>query len=139
MRKILLSGVALSAMLTALAAPLPATAQVNGYVSINVGPPPLRVERMPPPRRGYAWVPGYWDWRGQRHVWIAGNWVRERPGYYYDQPRWVAQNGGWVLQRGHWARGDRDRDGIPNRRDRDRDGDGVPNRYDQRPDNPNRR
>jgi WXXGXW repeat (2 copies) len=139
MRKILLSGVALSAMLTVLAAPLPAAAQVNGYVSINVGPPALRVERMPPPRRGYAWVPGYWDWRGKRHVWVAGNWVRERPGYYYEQPRWVAQNGGWVLQRGHWARGDRDRDGIPNRRDRDRDGDGVPNRYDQRPDNPNRR
>lgn len=32
----------------------------------------------------------------------------------------------------------RDRDGIPNRRDRDRDGDGVPNRYDTRPDNPYR-
>ncbi|MGQ0525201.1 MAG: hypothetical protein ACT4P8_16270 [Betaproteobacteria bacterium] len=31
---------------------------------------------------------------------------------------------------------DRDRDGIPDRRDRDRDGDGVPNRYDRRPDNP---
>lgn len=33
---------------------------------------------------------------------------------------------------------DRDRDGIPDRRDRDRDGDGVPNRYDRRPDNPYR-
>ncbi len=33
---------------------------------------------------------------------------------------------------------DRDRDGIPNRRDRDRDGDGVPNRNDSRPDNPYR-
>ena len=32
------------------------------------------------------------------------------------------------LERGQWARGDRDRDGIPNRRDGD--GDGVPNRYD---------
>jgi hypothetical protein len=31
---------------------------------------------------------------------------------------------------------DRDRDGIPNRRDRDRDGDRVPNRYDRSPDNP---
>ena len=35
-------------------------------------------------------------------------------------------------------RGDRDRDGIPNRMDRDRDGDGVPNRYDRRPDDPRR-
>ena len=151
-RKALLSGVALSALLTALASPLPASARTDAYVSINIGPPPLRVERTPPPRRGYVWVPGYWDWRGQRHVWVGGTWVRERPGYYYDRPHWVSQNGRWVLQRGGWARGDRDRDGIPNRydrdrdndgvsnrRDRDRDGDGVPNRWDQRPDNPNRR
>ena len=33
-------------------------------------------------------------------------------------------------------RGDRDRDGIPNRVDRDRDGDGVPNRLDRRPNDP---
>ena len=35
-------------------------------------------------------------------------------------------------------RGDRDRDGVPNRVDRDRDGDGVPNRRDRRPDDPRR-
>lgn len=37
------------------------------------------------------------------------------------------------------GRGDRDRDGIPNRFDRDRDGDGVPNRQDRRPGNPRQR
>jgi hypothetical protein len=36
------------------------------------------------------------------------------------------------------GRGDRDRDGVPNRADRDRDGDGVRNRDDRRPNNPNR-
>ena len=36
------------------------------------------------------------------------------------------------------ARGDRDRDGIPNRADRDRDGDGVRNSQDRRPDDPRR-
>ena len=36
------------------------------------------------------------------------------------------------------ARGDRDRDGIPNRVDRDRDGDGVRNSQDRRPDDPRR-
>ncbi len=36
------------------------------------------------------------------------------------------------------ARGDRDRDGIPDRADRDRDGDGVRNRQDRRPDDPRR-
>jgi hypothetical protein len=35
-------------------------------------------------------------------------------------------------------RGDRDRDGIPDRADRDRDGDGVRNRDDRRPDDPRR-
>lgn len=33
---------------------------------------------------------------------------------------------------------DRDRDGIPNSRDRDRDGDGVRNSQDRRPDDPRR-
>jgi hypothetical protein len=37
-----------------------------------------------------------------------------------------------------YYRGDRDRDGVPNRVDRDRDGDGVPNRVDRRPDDPRR-
>ncbi|WP_265942443.1 hypothetical protein [Dechloromonas sp. A34] len=35
-------------------------------------------------------------------------------------------------------RGDRDRDGVPNRVDRDRDNDGVPNRHDSRPNDPRR-
>lgn len=35
-------------------------------------------------------------------------------------------------------RGDRDRDGVPNRVDRDRDGDGVRNTQDRRPDDPRR-
>ena len=83
-----------------------------------------------------AWVPGHWEWRGHRHVWMQGYWVKARPGYHYREPRWVEHGGRWNMQPGGW---DRDGDGIPNRRDRDRDGDGVPNRYDQRPDNPYRR
>ena len=35
-------------------------------------------------------------------------------------------------------RGDRDRDGVPNRADRDRDGDGVRNQDDRRPNDPRR-
>ena len=35
-------------------------------------------------------------------------------------------------------RGDRDRDGVPNRMDRDRDGDGVTNRQDRYPNDPRR-
>ncbi|HTE15042.1 MAG TPA: hypothetical protein VK642_08180 [Burkholderiales bacterium] len=36
------------------------------------------------------------------------------------------------------VRGDRDRDGVPNRVDRDRDGDGVRNSQDRRPNDPRR-
>ena len=109
-------------------------------VSITVAPPEMRHESVPAPRRGYDWRPGYWNWSGNRnrHQWVAGSWVRSRPGYFYMQPAWVERGGRWQQQRGAWARGDRDRDGVPNRMDRDRDGDGVRNQMDRAPDNPRR-
>jgi hypothetical protein len=72
--------------------------------------------------------------------------------YFYDNDRWRYANsraGPWVdLPRTHYPREtrfqgrqyrrDRDRDGVPDRRDGDRDGDGVPNRRDSAPDNPRR-
>lgn len=76
---------------------------------------------IPRHRPGYVWQEGYWDWRGRQRVWVRGHWVRER------YARWDNRRG---------PRGDRDRDGIPNRYDRDRDNDGVPNRFDDRPNNP---
>ena len=95
-------------------------------VDIRIGPPPPRVEVVPAPRRGYVWVPGYWGWRGNRHYWVGGTWVRERPGYVYAHPGGVQEGDHWRFNRGAWNRGDRDRDGVPNR-------------FDRHPDNPNRR
>ena len=118
----------------------PSAAQVG--VTINIGPPALRYEAVPAPRRGYDWAPGFWVWRPnrQRHNWVAGSWMRSRPGYIYQQPNWVENGGRWQHRRGAWAHRDidRDGDGIRNRNDRDRDGDGVPNRRDNAPDNPRR-
>jgi WXXGXW repeat (2 copies) len=119
-RRNLLAALACSVAPFALA---PAIAQVN--VRVNVGPPPPRREAVPPPRRGYTWVPGHWDWNGRRHTWVAGTWIRARPGYAYAQPRWIERDGRWEMRRGYWRRGDRD-------------GDGVPNRNDRAPDNPRR-
>ena len=113
-----------------------ATAQAASVVYVQIGPPPMREEIIPAPRRGYAWAPGYWRWHNQQHVWVNGNWVRERPGYRYITPQWQENNGRWNMRSGRW---DRDHDGIPNRVDRDRDGDGVPNRVDRRPNDPTRR
>lgn len=107
-------------------------------IYVQIAPPAPRYEPVPAPRVGHIWVPGYWDWRSDRHVWVSGTYVIERPGYYYERSRWVERDGRWHLQRGDWRRGDRDHDGIPNRYDRDRDGDGVPNSYDRQPDNPRR-
>lgn len=139
-------------------AALPAAAAVDVYV--DVAPPAPRYEVIPAPRDGFAWQPGYWEWRNGRHVWVRGRWIRERPGMYWHPSRWVQYpDGRWYLERGRWDRqrfaenrwddrrfrgrgmnpeGDRDRDGIPNMHDRDRDGDGVPNRFDERPNNPYR-
>ena len=91
-------------------------------LSVQIGPPPLRHEIIPAHRRGYIWVPGYWNWRGHRHVWVAGSWVRERRGYIYQPHRWEQRGNGWYFNRGRW----------------DRDGDGIPDRRDRHPNNPTR-
>lgn len=83
---------------------------------------------MPASRAGYLWTPGYWGWRGNRHYWVNGAWVRERRGYVYSHLGWVQEGDHWRFNRGTWARGGGDRDR-----------DGVPNRFDRHPDNPNRR
>ncbi|MEO8279782.1 MAG: hypothetical protein ABI564_08830 [Ideonella sp.] len=141
-KKAWLSGLALAAAVGGFSTS--SVAGVNAQIAINVGPPPMRQELRPTPRRGMVWTPGFWNWQGNRHVWVQGHWVRERVGYRWVEPNWVSHNGRWILVQGYWAngrvgpRGDRDHDGVRNRNDRDRDGDGVPNRRDRHPDNPRR-
>ena len=133
-RKILFAAV-LGASLGGIAT----TAAAAPAIYVQIAPPEPRYEAVPAPRHGHVWAPGYWDWRGNRHQWHAGSWQRERPGYNYQESKWVQHdNGRWSREQGRWARGDRDRDGIPNRADRDRDGDGVPTHRDRHPDNPRR-
>ena len=53
---------------------VPTTAQAQPAIVIQTPPPPPRVERVPPPRRGYVWAPGHYEWRrrppcvGARHL-----------------------------------------------------------------------
>ncbi len=122
MLKKLLIATAVAGSLGSIAVPAAAA------VYVQVAPPAPRVEVVPAPRPGYTWVNGFWDWRGNRHVWVAGHWVRERPGYAYMEPRWVERDGRWYMERRGWERSAR----------RDNDGDGVPNRFDSRPNNPYR-
>ncbi|TQK03888.1 YXWGXW repeat-containing protein [Herbaspirillum sp. SJZ130] len=119
MRKIIFASLI---AIASAASVLPAVAQAQVSVSINIGPPPLRVEPLPPPRHGYIWAPGYWDWNGHDHVWREGRWMRERSGYSYAQPVWRQGPNGWVLDRGGWR-------GNPHRHD---DGERRPGRGNDR-------
>ncbi len=121
----MLRTVLVAAMLAASLGGVATPAAAYTVIYVREAPPPLRVETIPDARRGYAWVPGYWNWRGERHVWVKGAWMRDRSGYRYDAPRWHEHDGRWVQERGRWSRNDRD-------------GDGVPNRLDRQPDNPRR-
>jgi hypothetical protein len=122
-RKSLLLGCCL-ASLGGISVPMTASAETG--VFFNIAPPPVRHEAIPAPRRGYMWSPGYWNANGNRHVWQAGHWQRERPGYHFTQPTWTQRDNRWRLERGHWDKGDRDGDGVPNRQDR---APNNPNRY----------
>lgn len=98
----------------------------RAHSRVLVGPPAAPVEIVPAPRVGFVWLPGYWDWRHGHHYWVAGRYVRPRPGFVYEPARWVEYGGRWRYTRPEWRAWGRDRDGVPDRHDR-------------HPDNPYRR
>jgi hypothetical protein len=93
----LLAAVAASASMTAVA-------RTNVELNIGIGPPPLIVEEVPPPRVGYAWAPGYWGWNGHKHVWHNGYWMHGRPGYVWAPHRWEQRGDRWYFSGGRWER-----------------------------------
>ena len=103
MYRALLLGAWLTAGTVTLA---PAVSRAAPAISVEIGPPPPpRTEVVPPPRRGFVWAPGYWAWRGHRHVWVRGRWMRVRPGYRYMPPRWrEGPHGHWHFSAGYWGR-----------------------------------
>ena len=93
----------LASAVAAAAVASPAMARDSVAFSINVGPPPPRVEYVPPPRTGYVWAPGYWNWNGHKHVWVNGRYMRGHPHQRWNPDRWEARNGHYELHRGHWS------------------------------------
>jgi hypothetical protein len=100
-RRSLVSALALPLVAAALCAgnSLPARAAL---IEIEVAPPALRIETVPPPRVGFVWVPGYWRWEGHRHVWEEGRWIKERRGRHWVPARWVPAGGHYRFEEGHW-------------------------------------
>ena len=83
---------------------LPGVASAAVGITIDVAPPPPRVEAPPPPRMGFMWAPGFWDYRGHDHVWVPGHYVQERRGYHWVPDRWDQAGPHWRRVPGHWER-----------------------------------
>ena len=65
-------------------------------------PPAPVVEVVPAPRVGFVWAPGFWEWRGGRHFWVTGHYIRHRPGFVYEPGRWADHGGRWAYTRPGW-------------------------------------
>jgi hypothetical protein len=74
-------------------------------VEVQMAPPAARVEvQSPRPAGGnYNWVPGYWAWRRNQHVWVAGHWAMPpQQGMVWEPARWAQRGPRWVFVEGHW-------------------------------------
>jgi len=107
MKARLVAFIAVCGLLTAngmMVAIPPAAAQVSAEIVIGRAPPPPRAEVVPGPRPGWVWEPGVWVWNGHEHVWRAGHWIHERPGWHRVPAEWVQGPNGWRFVPAHWAR-----------------------------------
>jgi hypothetical protein len=48
------------------------------------------------------WVPGEWEWRDGRYVYINGYWARPRGGHVYVAGHWQPIRHGYRWVHGHW-------------------------------------
>jgi WXXGXW repeat (2 copies) len=91
-------------LVAASAIALPAISTAGVLIDVDIAPPAALVEVVPPPRVGYVWAPGFWEWRDGRHVWVGGHWIGERRGYHWVPDHWDPVGGRWHHERGHWER-----------------------------------
>jgi hypothetical protein len=68
----------------------------------NTPPPVPRIEHQPPPRDGYVWAPGHWEWNGRFFNWISGSWIQERRKSQWMADHWEQIGNQWHYVRGYW-------------------------------------
>jgi hypothetical protein len=71
---------------------------------VEAPPPQPLVEVRPAlPFPGAIWIPGFWNWNGNRHVWVGGRYSARPAGYGWEENRWERRGDGhWVHRPGHW-------------------------------------
>jgi hypothetical protein len=94
----------LGLMLTALLSGVASIASAAVNLDVLIAPPAPRVVVVPPPRVGYVWAPGYWQWNGKHHVWVEGRWLHERHGYHWVPEHWDGRGEHWHFEPRHWVR-----------------------------------
>jgi hypothetical protein len=99
MRKLIVAGMVAAAL---AGVSIPAAARSNVDLFVNIGPPPPVVEVVAAPRVGFVWVPGFWEWRHGRHIWVGGHYIRHRHGFVYEPARWIERDGRWGYVRPGW-------------------------------------
>ena len=80
---------------------LAADAQDVEYYS----PPPASLEQGPTtaaPTTDAFWVPGTWNWQGDRYAWMSGYWTTARQGWVWTPTSYSWTPRGYVRVNGYW-------------------------------------
>lgn len=96
-----LRGLLLAAFMVAGAA-VPALAQIT--FQIHIAPPTPLYEAVPMQAPGYLWVPGYWAWNNDQHIWVRGRSIMQRSGYRWEADRWEQRGQVYYRHPGRWER-----------------------------------
>ncbi len=72
------------------------------YASPIAAPPAIRRERRPP-RVGYVFVAGHWEWKKKKWKWVPGHHEAVRTGYVWRDPKWELRDGVWIMMPGEWV------------------------------------
>lgn len=89
---------------TAAFAPAPAPAPSTVVVqTVPATPVPPAETITASPGAGYVWVAGYYDWRGDKYVWVPGSWVlTPNSASVWVSGHWQTSAGGYNWVPGHW-------------------------------------
>jgi hypothetical protein len=79
------------------------TLVVTAHATTATSPPPQDRVETPPPKAGFVWIHGSWNYQAGQWTWIDGHWERERPGYRHDRGRWEQRDRQWVWIEGTWV------------------------------------